>query len=128
VKRKLEDGRPIFLQIKENIEEDILNGTLGAGDQIPSTNELVNLYTINPVTVLKGVSMLTDEGIIYKKRGIGMFVAQDAFEKLQGRYTRSFAEDYGEKIVYRARQLGMTKKALQDLINRIWAESEAGRK
>ena len=60
---------PLFVQIAEGIEEDIFTGSYAEGDRIPSTNELSALLGINPHTVLKGMNILVDEGIIYKRRG-----------------------------------------------------------
>ena len=83
MKSVLDSNRPIYIQIKETIEEDILNGRLLPDEQIPSNSQLVSHYKINPVTVLKGINLLVDEGTIYKKRGLGMFVSPDAPEKLK---------------------------------------------
>ena len=71
----MDEGRPIFVQIAEQIENDIIGGVLPEEAQIPSTNEFAAFYRINPATAGKGVNLLVDEGILYKKRGIGMFVA-----------------------------------------------------
>jgi DNA-binding transcriptional regulator YhcF (GntR family) len=113
MKRDLDNERPLFLQIKEAIEEDILTGLLKANDQIPSHSQLVNLYGINPVTVHRGVSMLLDEGTVYKKRGLGMFVSPDALARLQQQYQGAFRHDYVEPLIRRARMLGITPDELQ---------------
>ena len=122
MKDKLDNNRPIFLQIKENIEEDIMKGLLKQDEQIPSTNQLVAFYNVNPVTVLKGVTMLADENIIYKKRGIGMFVSENAFELLKEKYTSTFLTDYVETMVEKAMQLGIKKEDLSKLIDKAWKE------
>ena len=70
---RLTEEKSIYLQIGEMIETDILRGILLEEEQVPSTNELARLYTINPATAAKGVNILVDEGILYKRRGIGMF-------------------------------------------------------
>lgn len=124
MKDKLSDDRPIFLQIKESIEEDILSGNLKPDDQIPSTNELVTFYNVNPVTVLKGVNLLTDEGLIYKKRGIGMFVAQDAKDILKKRYQDTFTEEYVDTMIRKAQQLDMEKETLIKIIEKNWKRGE----
>jgi DNA-binding transcriptional regulator YhcF (GntR family) len=108
------------LQIKENIEDDILRDHLGANDQIPSTNELVAYYGINPVTVMKGVNLLADEGIIYKKRGIGMFVSPDAKERLLAKYKSSFMTDIVSDVVKKAEQLQIAKDELKQMIDTVW--------
>ena len=71
----IEEGRALFLQIAESIEDQIVDGSLAEESQAPSTNELAAFYRINPATAAKGVSMLVDQGVLYKRRGIGMFVA-----------------------------------------------------
>ncbi len=116
----LEPDRPIFLQIKENIEDDILRDHLSANDQIPSTNELVAYYEINPVTAMKGVNLLADEGIVYKKRGIGMFVSPDAKERLLAKYKSSFMTDIVSDVVKKAEQLQITKDELKQMIDIVW--------
>lgn len=74
--------KPIYQQIREKIEDQIVNGQLLEEEQAPSTNQLVSFYKINHATVSKGINQLVEEGILYKKRGIGMFVAAEAREKL----------------------------------------------
>src|SRR5215831_8385124 len=78
----IDDSRPIFVQIAERIENDIIAGDLAEDAQVPSTNQFATFYQINPATAAKGVNMLVDEGILYKKRGLGMFVATGARAKL----------------------------------------------
>ena len=74
----LNQEKSIYLQIKEMIEQDILRDILLEEERVPSTNELARLYAINPATAAKGINLLVEEGILYKKRGIGMFVAEGA--------------------------------------------------
>ena len=71
-----EDDRPIFMQIAEGIEDAILSGVFPEESQIPSTTEISVNYKINPATALKGINILVDDNVIYKKRGIGMFVVK----------------------------------------------------
>lgn len=78
----LTQEKSIYIQIKEMIESDILRDILLEEERVPSTNELAKLYAINPATAAKGVNLLVDEGILYKKRGIGMFVAEGAKERI----------------------------------------------
>ena len=73
--------KPIFIQIAEQLEDSIFTGIFPEETQIPSTNEISALLSINPHTVLKGMNVLVDEEIIYKKRGLGMFVKEGAVEK-----------------------------------------------
>lgn len=78
LKGKLDESRPIYLQIKEHIEDSILNETLKAEERISSTNEFAKLYNINPATARQGVNELVDELILRKQRGVGMFVTDEA--------------------------------------------------
>ena len=78
MKELLNEEKSIYLQICDRIETDILRGVLLEGERVPSTNELARLYTINPATAAKGLGILVDRGILYKKRGLGMFVADGA--------------------------------------------------
>ena len=71
----LDDGAPIFSQIADRLADDIAEGALAEGDRVPSTNELAIFYRINPATAAKGINVLTDSGLVEKRRGIGMFVA-----------------------------------------------------
>ena len=73
--------KPIFIQIAEQLEDSIFTKVFPEETKIPSTNELSSLLNINPHTVLKGMNLLVDEEIIYKKRGLGMFVKKGAVNK-----------------------------------------------
>ena len=94
----IDDSRPIFVQIAEQIENDILEGTLPEESQVPSTNDFAAFYRINPATAGKGVNRLVDEGLLYKKRGIGMFVATGARAHLLERRTATAALEAGLPI------------------------------
>jgi DNA-binding transcriptional regulator YhcF (GntR family) len=74
----LDEGAPLFVQVAERLADEIADGTLAEGERVPSTNELAAYYRINPATAAKGISMLTDDGLLEKRRGIGMFVAAGA--------------------------------------------------
>ncbi|MDQ0178541.1 GntR family transcriptional regulator [Bacillus chungangensis] len=110
MRRPFNQDKPIYIQVREKIEDQIINNQLKEGEQAPSTNQLVNFYKINHATVTKGVNQLVDEGILYKKRGIGMFVAGGAREKLVQKRKQSFIEDYVVKLVQEAEKLGFTEK------------------
>ena len=120
MKLTLDSQRPIYLQIKEGIEEDIVSGQLAEDEQIPSVNQMVNFYNINPVTVLKGINLLVDEETIYKKRGIGMYVSPGASERLKKRYSKSFFEEYIEPLTRQAKPLGFTLPEIYKMIERSW--------
>ncbi|MDR2751143.1 MAG: GntR family transcriptional regulator [Clostridiales bacterium] len=116
----LNDNSPIYLQVKEAIEEEILSGALMPDEQIPSNRQLVKLWEVNPMTVLKGVGLLADEGILYKKRGEGMFVALDAKETLKRRLGESFRAERLEPVVRLADSLGMPLSELLKQVQDVW--------
>ena len=113
----IDEGRPLFLQIAETIEDSIVDGTLAEETQAPSTNELAAFYRINPATAAKGVAMLTDKGVIVKRRGIGMFVAAGARDILLGERRTAFAERYIDPLLAEARTLGLGPDDLSALLS-----------
>ena len=108
----LTQEKSIYLQIAEMIETDILRNILLEEERVPSTNELAKLYAINPATAAKGVNILVDEGVLYKKRGIGMFVSDGAKEVIRTKRKAQFYENYVSEIVNEAKTLGITKAEL----------------
>ncbi|KQP74038.1 GntR family transcriptional regulator [Microbacterium sp. Leaf288] len=112
----IEEGRALFLQIAESVEDAIIDGSLAEEAQAPSTNELAAFYRINPATAAKGVAMLTDKGVLYKRRGIGMFVAPGARELLMNERRTAFADRFVEPLLAEARKLGLGPEDLEQLI------------
>ena len=108
--------KSIYLQIREMIENDILRDVLFEEERAPSTNELAKLYQINPATAAKGINLLVDAGILYKKRGIGMFVAEGAKKKIMEERRDRFYDDYVKKLLAEAKSLGITRKELARMI------------
>ena len=113
-----DQDKPIYLQIREKIEDQIVNQQLKEGEQAPSTNQLVSFYKINHATVSKGVNQLVEEGILFKKRGIGMFVAEGAREMLIQKRKDAFLDNYVVGIVQEAEKLGISTQELFDLIKK----------
>jgi GntR family transcriptional regulator len=113
----MEDGRPIFLQIAEQLENSIIDGSLAEEDQVPSTNELAAFHRINPATALKGVSYLADQGILYKRRGIGMFVAAGARAKLRDRRRDQFADQFVRPLLDEALKLGIDTDEVKSMLD-----------
>lgn len=111
-----DDGKALFLQIAEAIEEQIVDGTLGEESQVPSTNELAAFYRINPATAGKGVNMLVDSGVLYKRRGVGMFVAPGARDRVLSDRREAFADRYLEPLLAEAARLGLSADTLASLI------------
>lgn len=114
----MEEGRPIFIQIAEQIENDVISGALREEAQVPSTNEFAAFLRINPATAAKGVNLLVDEGILYKKRGIGMFVAEGAKARIVAKRRESFQTEYVRPLVEEAAKLGISQSQLSEMIRR----------
>lgn len=112
----MDEGRPIFLQIAEQIENDIISGALAEEGQVPSTNEFAAFYRINPATAGKGVSLLVDDGILYKKRGIGMFAAEGSRARLVQKRRERFHEEYLRPLLAEAGKLGISAQQLATMI------------
>jgi GntR family transcriptional regulator len=112
----LDEGTPIFSQVAERLADDIAEGALAEGDQVPSTNELAAFYRINPATAAKGINVLTDSGLVEKRRGIGMFVAVGARVRLLDDRRRRFVERYVEPMVAEAIRLGIDPDTLTSMI------------
>ncbi|WP_442602336.1 GntR family transcriptional regulator [Paenibacillus sp. KN14-4R] len=114
----LDDSRPIFMQIADKIEDDIIEGRLPEESVVPSKNQFASFYQINPATAAKGVNMLVDQGILYKKRGLGMFVAPGAHAVLMEKRKEKFYEQYVVTMVKEAAKLGITAEQLTEMIRR----------
>lgn len=110
--------QPIYIQLAEAIEDDILKGIMAEETQVPSTTELSVVLKINPATARKGVNLLVDEGILYKKRGVGMFVAQGAQEKIMSKRRAKFYESFVVTLLDEARKLNISPKELVEMIER----------
>lgn len=118
----VDDGKPIFQQIAERVEDSIVAGALTDESQAPSINELAAFYRINPATALKGINLLVDKGVLYKRRGVGMFVADGARKALLAERRAAFADTYLEPLVAEARQLGLNAEDLARLIEERFSE------
>jgi DNA-binding transcriptional regulator YhcF (GntR family) len=111
-----DDRSPIYQQIAEKIKKDILYGDLAPDEQVMSTNQYASFYRINPATAAKAFQQLTDEGYLYKRRGIGMFVSPDAQEKLRADRREKFFSDVVRPMVAEARAVGID---LQEIIHHL---------
>jgi GntR family transcriptional regulator len=114
----LDNEKPIFLQFAEELEEDILKGIFEEESQIPSTTEVAVKFKINPATANRGVNLLVDEGIIYKKRGIGMFVAAGAREKIVTKRKGTFFENYILPLIRESNNLKLSKSELLNMLEK----------
>ncbi|NLG88380.1 MAG: GntR family transcriptional regulator [Clostridiaceae bacterium] len=113
-----QDERPIFIQLAEQIEDAILSGAFPEETQIPSTTEISVTYKINPATALKGINLLVGNGIVYKKRGVGMFVATGAVNLLLQKRKKEFTEKYVNSLVKEAKRLNLSKEDILSMIER----------
>lgn len=113
---QLDSDKPIFIQVREMIEDQIVNDQLKEGDQAPSTNQLVQFYKINHATVSKGINQLVEEDILFKKRGVGMFVMEGAKKKLIQKRKESFMDNYVIGLVQEAEKLKVSEQEIFDLI------------
>ena len=114
----------IYLQIAQMLEDDILRGVYQEEEQVPSTNELARVLCINPATAGKGVNLLVDEGILYKRRGIGMFVAPGAAQQVKNKRRAAFYEAYVRPLAREAAGLGLTARDLAEMVERATREEE----
>ncbi len=111
-----DDASPLFLQIAEQVEDSIVEGSLAEETQAPSTNELAAFYRINPATAAKGLNLLVDKGVLYKRRGIGMFVARGARAALLAERRAAFVTRYLEPVIAEAARLGLSTNDLTALL------------
>lgn len=112
----LDGGKPLFQQVAEQLSNDILDGTYPEETAVPSTNELAQFLRINPATAGKGLNLLVDDGVLYKQRGIGMFVATGARDRLVEARTRAFTQEFIAPMLREATKLGITPTRLARII------------
>ncbi len=119
---KFDEGIPIYLQIKEEIENAIVTSSLKEEETIPSIRVLAQQYRLNPQTISNAVSELISEGILYKKRGIGMFVEKGAQKKLKKKKNNEFRNSDLKKLILKSKSLGITKTELMNILDSIYEE------
>lgn len=112
----MNESQPVFQQIIEIIENDIIIGTYQTDDLIISTTQISKVYSVNPTTAVKAISKLTDAGILYKKRGIGMCVAEGAREQIAKRRKDVFINHSVIALLSEAKTLGITEDELINII------------
>ncbi|MCI7085557.1 GntR family transcriptional regulator [bacterium] len=110
--------KPIFQQIREGIEDAIILGAFPEGSQIPSITEISVNYKINPATALKGVNLLVEENIVYKKRGVGMFVCDGAVDRLMENRRKEFYDKYVSSLISEAKKLKLSEQDIKQMIER----------
>ena len=120
----LNDQSLIYLQIARMLEDDILRGVYREEEQVPSTNELARGYNINPATAAKGINLLVADGILYKRRGIGMFVAKGAEEAVKEKRRAAFYDGYVKPLVKEGASLSLGGEELLAMVRRAIEEGE----
>jgi GntR family transcriptional regulator len=113
----LDEGTPLFAQVAERLAEEIADGGLAEGDRVPSMNELAAFYRINPATAAKGLNLLADDGLLEKRRGIGMFVAAGARKQLLAQRLDQFPSRYVEPLLTEAVRLGIGADELVAMVS-----------
>lgn len=123
---QLEPGseKPIFIQLAEAIEDNILKGIYAEETQIPSTTEVAVTLKVNPATVNHGVNLLVEQGIIYKKRGVGMFVSTGARTIILTRHKQEFFQEFLLPMLEEAKNLGLSR---EDIVGMLDHSSSEGR-
>ena len=120
----LNDQSLIYLQIARMLEDGILHGDWPQDTQVPSTNELARLLSINPATAAKGINQLVDEGILYKRRGIGMFVAAGAAARITQKRKAAFYAGYIRPLAVEAKSLGISREELETMLRRAFTDGK----
>lgn len=120
----LNDQSLIYLQIARMLEDDILRGIYQEEEQVPSTNELARGYNINPATAAKGINLLVADGILYKKRGIGMFVSRGAGEAVKQKRKAAFYDGYVKPLVKEGASLELTGEELLAMVKKAIGEGD----
>ncbi len=113
-----QDDRPVYLRLRDTIAATILEGKVRDGDPLPSVRSLAAEYGANPLTVAKAYQTFQDEGLVVVKRGVGMFVAQGASERLRASARKEFLEQRWPAIAAHIRRLDLS---VEDLIDRALA-------
>lgn len=109
--------KPIYQQIAEGIEDDILNGLLSEDEQAYSQYQISKQFNVNPATAAKGINMLVSEGILYKKRGLGMHVSVNAREMIQSKRKKVFISNLLKELIVEAKKLNIGKEELKLMID-----------
>ncbi|MCR2821494.1 GntR family transcriptional regulator [Lederbergia panacisoli] len=107
-----DSSKPIYVQISEWIENEIISGNFNNDDKVYSQYQLAELFNINPATAAKGLNILADEQILYKKRGLGMFVAVGARERILDKRRNETLKELVDALVIEAKRLNVAENDL----------------
>ena len=120
-----DDRSPIYRQIADQIREDVIAGALADEEQVMSTNQYAAFHRINPATAAKAFQQLVDEGLLYKRRGVGMFVAPGSADRLRAERRAEFVETRVVPLVAEANRLGVSSSDVVDAVLAAFAGAEA---
>ncbi|HOP68806.1 MAG TPA: GntR family transcriptional regulator [Bacillota bacterium] len=114
---------PIYVQVAEWLETEILNGNLRSNERVYSQYQLADMFNINPATAAKGLNILADQGLVYKKRGLGMFVSPRAGERIRRKRINRNLKRLAQELAMEAERLGVSREELLDLIAEAWIQA-----
>ncbi|WP_226584702.1 GntR family transcriptional regulator [Halobacillus litoralis] len=115
------DGlKPIYIQVAEWIESEILNDNLKKDEKVYSQYKLADMYNINPATAAKGLTKLADEGILYDKRGLGKFVSTDAKQMIMDKRKNQTLKQLVNDLITEACNLEMSEKEILQMVRNAW--------
>ena len=118
----LNDRSLIYLQIAQMLEDDILRGVYAEGDQVPSTNELARAFSINPATAGKGINLLVADGIVHKKRGLGMFVTEGAKKLILAKRQKAYYDTFVRPMVKEGLSLSLSAEDIMTMVKTAMEE------
>lgn len=116
--------KPIYIQIAEGIEDDILNGILAEEEQAYSQYQIAKQFNVNPATAAKGINLLVTEGTLYKKRGLGMHVSVGARGMIQEKRRKSFFTDLLREVLQEAGKLGISTGQVKAMLDKMEKEGQ----
>ncbi|HWQ72705.1 MAG TPA: GntR family transcriptional regulator [Desulfitobacteriaceae bacterium] len=116
--------KPIYVQIAEWLELEILNDHIKEEERIFSQYQLADMFTVNPATAAKGLNILANENIVYKKRGLGMFVSPNAKQFIKSKRREQILEQLIKELVMEAKRLDVSENELIRMIQQAGKESE----
>ena len=108
------DGAPIYRQLKERVIAMMLDGVLKPGDALPSVRQVAAEYQLNPITVSRAYQELADEALVEKRRGLGMYVTEEASKKLMSNERDRFLREEWPLVLKRIQRLGLSPQELLD--------------
>jgi len=112
------DGAPIYRQLKERVIAMMLDAVLKPGDALPSVRQVAAEYQLNPITVSRAYQELADEGLVEKRRGLGMFVTEEASRQLRSSERERFLTEEWPAVAERIQRLGLSMQELLESLGK----------